>query len=277
MNGQYNHNLTIHIMNRFFLYSAMVCMATMFVSCSSEEDEGSKKWPSAITLQVGETFSLAGANSYVSSNEFVLQVDERFLTKNEITAYHVGRSTLTVTDKDGEHIIDVTVKGRYNSYPDPVTEWMITPAQVKERYQVGVVPEEEEPSENVPVYTLIYRSVGKAHSIAYVFSDNKLMSVAVYVPKAIWHGEIDSYLRERFHMAYDGRNSAYAMAGTNSWTARIGSSVDYNKYTNEWLDVYTNKPGDVFVGGDYTVAFTSRYYPEDNMVGILYFPNFLNK
>ncbi len=264
-------------MRKSFFCIAIACMTTLFVSCSSEEDEGSKKWPSAITLYIGETFSLAGASSYVSSNEFVLQVDERFLAKKEITAYHVGRSTLTVTDNNGPHIIDVTVKGRYNSYPDPVTEWMITPAQVKEGYQVGVVPEEEEPSENVPVYTLIYRGVGKAHSIAYVFSDNKLISVAVYVPKDIWHGEIDSYLRERFHMAYDGRNSIYAMAGTNSWIARVSSSVDYNKISNEWADVYTNKPGDVFVGGDYTIAFTSQYYPEDNMVGIFYIPNYYGK
>lgn len=75
-------------------------------------------------------------------------------------------------------------------------------------------------------------------------------------------------------MTYDGRNSAYAMAGTNGWMAQVNLSVDYDKTLNEWVDVHTNQPEEVFIGGDYTIAFTSQYIPEYNTVSITYFPNY---
>lgn len=253
-------------------YLAMACIATWCVSCGNE-DEVSKEWPTDVTLQVGESYSLEGAASLVNSNDFVLRV-ESYLAKDEIHALHVGNSKVTVTDENGEHIINVTVNGRYNSYPDPITEWLITPEQVKEKYQVGVNPEEILPTEEDPYYAILYRNVGKAMAIEYVFSENQLVTVVAIVSKDVWSSEIASYLRERFKMSYDGRNSAYAMAGTNGWMAHINSSVDYHKTLNEWVDVHTNQPEEVFIGGDYTIAFTSQYIPEYNTVSITYSPNY---
>ena len=105
-------NLIIKRMKKLFL---ILSMSMLFMACSDDKDDYTGQIPSAISLYVGETQKIEAVGAK-SSNEFVASVSN----KGEVRAEHVGTARISA---GFQRHCTVTVKPKYNIYPDPYIKW----------------------------------------------------------------------------------------------------------------------------------------------------------
>lgn len=166
----------------------MVAMLSVgFASCGGDDDDDSID-TSPITLYAGDETSVNGASSIESENEFVVYIGK---SDNSVNGFHVGNTFIKV---NGKNRIPVTVKGKYHTYDDPVTEWGCSQDYVKSHQKQGTLNTSKSDSKS-----LIYENVGHADILMYNFENGKLKSIAVLVSTA-YTSEYAGYLAERFLM-----------------------------------------------------------------------------
>lgn len=172
----------------FFSVSVMSCS-----SSNDDDDDGVSTAP--ITLKAGDKSTIAGAKTITSMNEFVAYITGN----NEVTAFHVGETTLTVNDKKK---IQLTVVPVYNLYDDPITKWGCDQSYVKSNQKQGTLTKSDTNS-------LAYSDAGKSKGILYSFENGKLTSVGAVV-STTYTTEYANYLAERFFMIpYEHNNETY--------------------------------------------------------------------
>ena len=175
----------------------MVAMLSVgFASCSSDDDDDSQIDTSPITLYAGDKTMVQGATSVESENKFVVWVNE----DKSVEGFHVGETFIKV---NGKSRIPVTVKGKYNTYEAPVTEWGCNQAFVKSQQKQGTLSSKSDAT------SLIYDNVGRAERMLYSFENGKLKSVGTVVSTA-YTSEFAGYMSERFFMLpYEKDNDTY--------------------------------------------------------------------
>lgn len=157
-------NLIIKRMKKLFL---ILSMSMLFMACSDDKDDYTGQIPSAISLYVGETQKIdaVGANS---SNEFVASVSN----KGEVRAEHVGTARISA---GFQRHCTVTVKPKYNIYPDPYIKWG---ASVSDVMRAAGTPTKQESAK------LTYK-ISDTTVIIYEFKQGGLSSVAVGLTNSI--------------------------------------------------------------------------------------------
>ena len=92
------------------------------------------------------------------------------------------------------YVIPVEVKGRYNTWIDPVTEWGCSKEYVKSHYKECTLEVDDEEDD-----VLIYSDSGSSELVGYSFKDGGLAFVVVYI-KTFYSSEVVNFLTERFFM-----------------------------------------------------------------------------
>lgn len=167
-----------------------------FVSCGSDDDDDDVN-TSPITLYAGDKTAVSGATSIESENEFIVYIGKE---DKSVNGFHVGEAFIKV---NGKSRIPVTVKGKYHTYDEPVTEWGCSQSYVKSHQNQGTVSSKSD-SKN-----LIFENVGHADVLMYSFEDGKLASIGAIVPTS-YTSEFAGYMSERFLMIpYEKDNDTY--------------------------------------------------------------------
>ena len=168
-----------------------IMMAAMlsvgFASCGSDGDDNNAGGidTSPISLYAGDKTTITGATDLESENEFVAYISSK---DNSIVGYHVGETKVRV---NGTKIVPVTVKGKYNLYDAPITEWGCNQSFIKSRQKQGTL------SSKSNAEVLIYENAGKSSAMAYMFDNGALKGVGVVI-STIYASELGSYFGERF-------------------------------------------------------------------------------
>lgn len=116
------------------LLAAVVALAGVsLTSCSSSssDDEPFSMNERAITLQKGDKYTIThtGKASWSSEDDFVASVND-----GEVTANHVGETTIYAISGGSKSQCNVTVRGLYNYFREPLCKMNATPEDVM-RYE----------------------------------------------------------------------------------------------------------------------------------------------
>ncbi len=192
--SHYKKNKTMYSKKLLFLIGSMLMCVTL-LSCSSDDDNENKVNLSPISLYVDEETHVAGTSTLKSQNDFVAMT-----SGNTVKGFHVGE-TYVATDKNER--IPVEVKGKYNTYQEPITEWGCNRSYVQGKQTQGTLSSRSDEK------SLIYENVGHASMLMYSFEGNKLKSIGSVVSTS-YTEEFASYLAERFLMtSYEKDNDTY--------------------------------------------------------------------
>ncbi len=192
-----------------FLFVALVTVL-VFPACSGSDGNSSID-TSPITLYAGDSVSVSGASSIISSNNFVAYVTKR----NHVKGFHVGETSIKV---NGKYSIPVTIKGKYSFYSDPIVNWGCDEDYVMNNQSQSVLYSS---TSNM----LVYENVGNARYLFYYFVNGKLKAVVAMVSTAYTSSYIN-YLAERFIILPYETNSTTYFVGMNALKLSQATIVD---------------------------------------------------
>ena len=133
INQALDNTVKSRIMKKVLLATMIALKCVSFVSCSSDNDDSEpfSMNEKAITMQKGDKYTInyTGNASWSSDDNFVASVSD-----GEVTANHVGETTIYAVSGGGKGQCDVTVKGLYNYFREPLCKLNATPDDVM-RYE----------------------------------------------------------------------------------------------------------------------------------------------
>lgn len=171
------------------IYLSVVMLISMFsslalTSCGDDDDDvGTQISLKDLTLWVGSKTNIAGAKSIIPDNKFIALVNDNL----QIEGWHVGNTSLLV---NGNKRVKLTVRGRYHFYDDPITDWNASLNTIKSKQKQGSLTKETSES-------LIYKNVGSAEQLGYVFKGGKLYGIVAQV-KTSYTSSLMDYINERY-------------------------------------------------------------------------------
>lgn len=120
-------------MKKVLLAAVFALAGVSFFSCSSSssDDEPFSMNERAITLQKGDKYTIThtGKASWSSEDTFVASVND-----GEVTANHVGETAIYAISGGSKSQCNVTVRGLYNYFREPLCKMNATPEDVM-RYE----------------------------------------------------------------------------------------------------------------------------------------------
>ena len=120
-------------MKKVLLAAVFALAGVSFFSCSSSssDDEPFSMNERAITLQKGDKYTIThtGKASWSSEDTFVASVND-----GEVTANHVGETAIYAMSGGSKSQCNVTVRGSYNYFREPLCKMNATPEDVM-RYE----------------------------------------------------------------------------------------------------------------------------------------------
>ncbi len=156
------------------LFAAIAVFAGVSaVSCSGSDDDAPFSMnETAITMQKGDKYMLTytGSASWASEDEFVASV-----SNGEVTANHVGETTVCATSGGNTAKCSVEVKGAYNYFREPMCKLDATPDDVM-RYERRSL-DTRKSDRTMLVYYPAQNE--KIDVVAYSFKNEKLVSAFV--------------------------------------------------------------------------------------------------
>ena len=196
-------------------------MSMLFMACSDDKDDYTGQIPSAISLYVGETQKIDAVGAK-SSNEFVASVSN----KGEVRAEHVGTARISA---GFQRHCTVTVKPKYNIYPDPYIKWG---ASISDVIRVAGTPTKQESAK------LTYK-ISDTTVIMYEFKQGGLSSVAVGLTNSIsilTASQLVYFMGERY-LPIDSSSGMYTFV--DGYTMQSATTLISFTYKNPlWLVAY---------------------------------------
>lgn len=215
-------------MKKLLIMLAAMLPLFAFVGCG--EDEENHVDTNLVSLYVDDTYQIPMdiiPSSVASENEFIATIEN----DGVITGMHVGETNVSI---DGRYTIPVEVKGKYNLFDDPVTEWGCSSAYIKENQKQGTYYIGD--GENDDSEMIEYRACGEADWVIYLLDDDKLQAVGVIIP-SFFASEVGGFLAERFFMIpYDLGN--YTIGGANAYNTNKATTFVYVQVSSiEYLTI----------------------------------------
>lgn len=156
------------------LFIAMVLLAGVsFTSCSSSDDEEPFTMNErAITIQKGDKYTIThtGKASWSSEDTFVASVND-----GEVTANHVGETAIYAMSGGAKSKCDVTVRGLYNYFREPLCKLNATPEDVM-RYETRSLDTKRSDRTMLFYYPAMNEDIDV---VVYSFKNDKLESAFV--------------------------------------------------------------------------------------------------
>ncbi len=158
------------------LLAAVVALAgALFFSCSSNsssDDEPFSMNERAITIQKGDKYTIThtGKASWSSKDDFVASVND-----GEVTANHVGETAIYAMSGGIKSQCDVTVRGSYNYFREPLCKLNATPEDVM-RYETRSLDTKKSDRKMLFYYPAMNEDIDV---VVYTFKNDKLESAFV--------------------------------------------------------------------------------------------------
>ena len=160
-------------MKKVLLAAAFALAGVSFFSCSSSnDDEPFSMNERAITMQKGDKYTIThtGKASWLSDDDFVASVND-----GEVTANHVGETAIYAMSGGSKSQCDVTVRGLYNYFREPLCKLNATPEDVM-RYEKRSLDTKKSDRTTLIYYPAMNEDIDV---VAYTFKNDKLESAFV--------------------------------------------------------------------------------------------------
>ena len=160
-------------MNKVLLAAVFALVGGSFFSCSSSnDDEPFSMNERAITMQKGDKYTInhTGKASWSSDDDFVASVND-----GEVTANHVGETSIYAMSGGSKIQCDVTVRGLYNYFREPLCKLNSTPEDVM-RYEKRSLDTKKSDRTTLIYYPEMNEDIDV---VAYTFKNDKLESAFV--------------------------------------------------------------------------------------------------
>lgn len=157
-------------MKKVLLAVVFALAGVSFFSCSSSnDDEPFTMNERAITIQKGDKYTIthAGKASWSSEDNFVASVND-----GEVTANHVGETAIYATSGGSKSQCNVTVRGSYNYFREPLCKLNATPEDVM-RYETRSLDTKKSDRTTLIYYPAMNENIDV---VAYTFKNDKLES-----------------------------------------------------------------------------------------------------
>lgn len=160
-------------MKKVLLAAVFALTGVSFFSCSSSnDDEPFSMNERAITMQKGDKYTIThtGKASWSSDDDFVASVND-----GEVTANHVGETSIYAMSGGSKSQCDVTVRGLYNYFREPLCKLNATPEDVM-RYEKRSLDTKKSDRTTLIYYPAMNEDIDV---VAYTFKNDKLESAFV--------------------------------------------------------------------------------------------------
>lgn len=160
-------------MKKVLLAAVFALAGVSFFSCSSSnDDEPFSMNERAITMQKGDKYTIThtGKASWSSDDDFVASVND-----GEVTANHVGETAIYAMSGGYKSQCDVTVRGLYNYFREPLCKLNATPEDVM-RYEKRSLDTKKSDRTTLIYYPAMNEDIDV---VAYTFKNDKLESAFV--------------------------------------------------------------------------------------------------
>lgn len=160
-------------MKKVLLAAVFALAGVSFFSCSSSnDDEPFSMNERAITMQKGDKYTIThtGKASWSSDDDFVASVND-----GEVTANHVGETSIYAMSGGSKSQCDVTVRGLYNYFREPLCKLNATPEDVM-RYEKRSLDTKKSDRTTLIYYPAMNEDIDV---VAYTFKNDKLESAFV--------------------------------------------------------------------------------------------------
>lgn len=160
-------------MKKVLLAAVFALVGGSFFSCSSSnDDEPFSMNERAITMQKGDKYTInhTGKASWSSDDDFVASVND-----GEVTANHVGETSIYAMSGGSKIQCDVTVRGLYNYFREPLCKLNSTPEDVM-RYEKRSLDTKKSDRTTLIYYPEMNEDIDV---VAYTFKNDKLESAFV--------------------------------------------------------------------------------------------------
>ena len=197
-------------MKKVLLAAVFALVGVSFFSCSSSnDDEPFTMNERAITIQKGDKYTIThtGKASWSSEDNFVASVND-----GEVTANHVGETAIYAISGGTKNQCDVTVRGSYNYFREPLCKLNATPEDVM-RYETRSLDTKKSDRTMLIYYPAMNEDVDV---IAYTFKNGKLESAFVAMTM---HGNasqalqmMNNFMNERYIGGISNKGYVYINA-----------------------------------------------------------------
>lgn len=160
-------------MKKVLLAAVFALAGVSFFSCSSSnDDEPFTMNERAITIQNGDKYTIThtGKASWSSEDNFVASVND-----GEVTANHVGETAIYAMSGGSKSQCNVTVRGSYNYFREPLCKLNATPEDVM-RYETRSLDTKKSDRTTLIYYPAMNENIDV---VAYTFKNDKLESAFV--------------------------------------------------------------------------------------------------
>lgn len=160
-------------MKKVLLAAVFALAGVSFFSCSSSnDDEPFTMNERAITIQKGDKYTIThtGKASWSSEDNFVASVND-----GEVTANHVGETAIYAMSGGSKSQCNVTVRGSYNYFREPLCKLNATPEDVM-RYETRSLDTKKSDRTTLIYYPAMNENIDV---VAYTFKNDKLESAFV--------------------------------------------------------------------------------------------------
>lgn len=171
------------------LVITFICL--LLFSCSKDDPQELFIKTTDLALYPEEAIQIDAVSdfdiTYLSSNPYLVDVS----AEGMLRANKVGKTRVEVSSH--EHVVEIAVevKGRYNVYPDPITDWGMSRSDLIE---IAGEPDAS-PSNTVIEY---HDFSDKAPSVMYLFSPEGSLVNSLVNVLAIYSADLIKHLDERF-------------------------------------------------------------------------------
>lgn len=197
-------------MKKVLLAAVFALAGVSFFSCSSSnDDEPFTMNERAITIQKGDKYTIThtGNASWSSEDNFVASVNN-----GEVTANHVGETAIYAISGGTKSQCDVTVRGSYNYFREPLCKLNATPEDVM-KYETRSLDTKKSDRTTLIYYPAMNEDVDV---IAYTFKNGKLESAFVAMTM---HGNasqalqmMNNFMNERYIGGISNKGYVYINA-----------------------------------------------------------------
>lgn len=205
---------------------SLTVLSLLILSCSSDntdvKEESLVLSSQEKTIMVGDTFTLQASASCVWDTErgYIADVDEGL-----VIAKHVGETEITATNGKGSSACRIIVKGKLNTYKEPILDFGASMSEVVEK-------ESRTFSHQYGSESLTFDGENSiVDRVNYYFENDKLVQVDVVILhnySSAVKNSVDKYLLERYEKS-NGLNTQHSkMVWTNAYFMVNGYGDDYD-------------------------------------------------
>lgn len=159
-----------------------------FMSCSEDESHDLVVSPSSVSIASGEEIKLSASENcdWRSESDFIATVDDdgivkaNFVGQTNIIAYNVTKSTS----------VPVVVRGKCNTYTEPVLDFGTTMADIKSKEQRTLISETGN-------YLRYAGENSAVKDVVYMFDNGRMSSAGVLI-NGLYMTELVDFITERY-------------------------------------------------------------------------------